>query len=339
MTQNKSKTVINDNLSEYVRMFFDWMIVERGTGFNTIHAYRDTLKLFLIFLVNDTSRNVENLQIQSDVYMKVLDFLGYLESKRKVSITTRNHRLSVLKSFFRFVALKEPLLAAFCRRVILIPLKKHNTELLDYLEPDEMEAIITSVNRCTKSGRRDFAILLLLYNTGCRSSELAMLTREDVFFEKPAYVKILGKGQKRRFVPLWSRTVDAIKNVIKDRCDNHSTLFLNQRKDALTRAGVSYIVKKYVSKAILQKTSLTHKNITPHTIRHSTAVALLRATGDIDATAKILGHASLNSTKIYTDKDKTSLTNKLNQISLSLLGENNSKWNPSDDLLNWLESL
>ena len=335
----RTTPVGNDNLGELVRAYFDWLVLERNASPNTIHAYRDTVVLFMRYLADSTGRKIDTLAIDGSIHERIVRFLAYLETERGVAITTRNHRLSVLKGFFRFVAYKDPLLAGHCRRVTLIPLKKHESKLMNYLEADEMEAILNAVDRKKKAGRRDYALILLLYNTGCRASELSGLSRVDIRIGSLAHVEFLGKGRRRRVVPLWQRTVKALGEMLKARRDDKPGLFLGQRGNALTRAGVAKIVKKYALLAAESKPELGKRRISPHTLRHTTAVALLRATGDIDATGKILGHASINTTKIYTDKDRSRLAETLNKVSASLLGSDGPEWSPSDDLLSWLESL
>jgi len=330
---------VNDNLGKHVRSYFEWLVAERNASPNTIHAYRDTMMLFMRYLADNTGKRIDRLKIDGNMHDHVLRFLHHLESKRKVAITTRNHRLSTLKSFFLFIAYREPLAAEHCRRVTLIPPKRHTTRLLEYLEPAEMEALLGAVDTKTKTGVRNYAMLLVLYNTGCRASEVCGLSISDVNLDSPAHVEVIGKGRRRRIVPLWKRTVVVLKNMIKYRRDNDPALFIGQRGEALSRAGVRYIVRKYAKLAAKSVPSLDLKKISPHTIRHTTAVALLRATGDIDSTAKILGHSSLNTTKIYTDRDKSRLAETINRVSVSLLGENVDNWKPTEDLLMWLEAL
>lgn len=292
-----------DNLGHNVRAYFDWLALERNASPNTIHSYRDTMVLFMRYLADSTGQRIDTLAVDDAMHDRVIRFLAYLEADRGVAITTRNHRLSALKGFFRYVAYRTPLLAGHCRRVTLIPLKKHETKLLDYLEADEMEAILDKVDRGKMAGRRDYALILLLYNTGCRASELAGMTRTDVRTGPLPHVEILGKGRRRRTVPLWQRTVRVLEAMLEERRDDKPGLFLGQRGNTITRAGVASVLKKYSRLAGASRPELAKRRISPHTIRHTTAVALLRATRDIDATSKILGHASINTTKIYTDKD------------------------------------
>lgn len=328
-----------DNLGRNVRAYFDWLALERNVSPNTTHSYRDTMVLFMRYLADTTGQRIDTLAVDDTMHDQVISFLAHLETNRGVAITTRNHRLSALKGFFRYVAYRDPLLAGHCRRVTLIPFKRHETKLLDYLEADEMEAILDQADRSKKDGRRDYALILLLYNTGCRASELAGMARADIQIGPLPHVEILGKGRRRRAVPLWQRTIRAIEAMLEERRDDKPGLFLGQRGNTITRAGVAGVVKKHSRLATAEKPELGKRRISPHTVRHTMAVALLRSTGDIDATSKILGHASINTTKIYTDKDRTRLADTLNKVGASLLGTDGPNWAPSDDLLSWLESL
>jgi len=326
-------------LAPLVKDYFDWSVAERRLSPRTVHSYRDAMVLFLRHLADSTGGRVEGLCFPEDLASHVLTFLRELESHRGVSVATRNHRLSVLKSFCRFVAYRDPLLAVTCRRVTAIPAKKDEEKLLSYLEPDEMEAIIGTAETDTALGRRNRAMLVVLFNTACRASEVAGLRIEDVILDRPRHVRVLGKGRKWRTVPLWERTVAVIEGTLQDRSDDNPALFLGQRGNAITRFGVRYVVRNHAFMVAEKHPALLRRRLSPHTIRHTTAVALLRATGDIDAVSKVLGHASLNTTRIYTAKDRTRLAETLDTISRDLLPEEGIPWTPSDDLLHWLERL
>lgn len=326
-------------LGELVRDFFHWLARERNVSPHTIAAYRDTMVMFLRYLSDVTALSVDRLTFTDDLGDHVITFLNHLEQTRKVSIRTRNHRLSAIKSFCRFVAYAQPLASAACRRVTLIPLKKRAEPLVDYLETNEIEAIIATTDLKTVEGRRNHALLLLLFNTGCRVSELTQLTREQLEPGPPRHVRILGKGRKWRTVPLWNRTIAAIETMMRDRLDDTPGLFLGQRGEPLTRSGVRHLLARHCREASEQMPTLGKKRISPHTIRHSTAVALLRATGDLDGVSKILGHASLNTTRHYTAADRSRLAETLNSISAALVEAPTSEWKPEADLLAWLESL
>lgn len=326
-------------LGELVRDFFDWLARERNVSPHTITAYRDTMVLLLRHLADVTGESVDRLVLTDDLGDQVVAFLNHLEETRKISIRTRNHRLSAIKSFCRHAAYARPLAAAACRRVTLIPFKKRDEPLLEYLEINEIEAIIATTDLATVEGRRNHALLLLLFNTGCRVSELTQLTREQLQPGPPRHVRILGKGRKWRTVPLWDRTLKAIEVMMQDRRDDGAGLFLGQRGAPLTRSGVRHLLARHCREATGKMPALAKKRISPHTIRHTTAVAVLRATGDLDGVSKVLGHASLNSTRIYTAADRSRLAQTLNSVSAALVPAPASEWKPEADLLAWLESL
>lgn len=326
-------------LGDLTRGFFHWLARERNVSPGTITSYRDTMVTFIRFLADSTGLSVDQLSMNDNFSDHVVDFLNHLENVRQCSISTRNHRLSTIKSFCRYAAYAEPLAASCCHRVILIPLKKKTEHLVEYLELDEMEAIISTANPTSIEGRRDHALLLMLFNTGCRVSELVQMTTDNLQPGPPRHVRILGKGRKWRTVPLWDRTIKAIEAMRKDRRDDNPHLFLGQRGTPLTRYGVRHLLDRRCKAAMDKMPSLKRKKISPHTIRHTTAVALLRATGDIDAVSKILGHASLNTTRIYTAADRSRLAETLNSISSALLPSAMHEWKPDADLIVWLESL
>lgn len=326
-------------LGELVRGYFHWMTQERNVSPHTIASYRDTFVLFIRYLSDTTHRSPDVLIFDDSMADHVLSFLQHLERDRNVSIATRNHRLSAIKSFCRYAAYEKPLLSACCRRVTFIPLKKRAEPLMDYLEEEEMEAILDSVDRSRPEGRRNHAILLLLYNTGCRVGELANLTRDDCRLDPPSHVRILGKGRRWRTVPLWERTIAAIERSLKDRDDDSPHMFLGQRGNSITRFGVRHLLEKHYLLVVEKMPSLKRKKVTPHTIRHTTAVAMLRASGDIDGVSKILGHASLNTTKLYTAKDNSRLAETLNKVASAFIPAGEDNWHPDADLLSWLEKL
>jgi site-specific recombinase XerD len=243
---NKKK--INDSpvfFSELVQGWFHWLTQEKNVSSHTVASYRDTFILLIRYLADKNGSSPDILTFDDQIHERVLEFLHHLEQDRHVSITTRNHRLSAIKSFCRYVAYERPLLSDHCRRVTLIPLKKHSDPLLEYLEPDEMEAIISTTDCSHPEGRRDYAILLLLYNTGCRVGELTALNRDNYRDDTLRHIRILGKGRRWRTVPLRERTVVAIKRTLEDRNDKSPCMFLGQRGNSITRFGVRHLLEKY----------------------------------------------------------------------------------------------
>ena len=326
-------------LGDLVRDFFHWLSRERNLSPHTITTYRDTIVQFLRYLADVTGQSVDILDLTDDFGDRVVSFLNYVEETRKICATTRNNRLSAIKSFCRFASYAQPLAASACRRVTLIPFKKGSQPLVEYLETDEMEAIIATADLSTVEGRRNYSILLLMFNTGCRVSELTGMLHEQIQPGPLPHVRILGKGRKWRTVPLWERTVAAIEITMRDRRDDNPSLFLGQRCAPITRSGVRHMLKRHCRQASEDLPVLAKKHVTPHTIRLTTPIALLRATGDLDAVCKLLGHACLNTTRLYTAADRSRLADTLNSISAALVPAPASKWKPEADLLSWLESL
>jgi site-specific recombinase XerD len=326
-------------LAPLIKDYFDWSLTERKVSPCTIRSYRDAIVLFLRHMADVTKKRVEELVFPEDLASQVLVFLRHVENERGVSIDTRNHRLSVIKSFCRYVAYRDPLLAVACRRVTAIPAKKSEKKLLDYLEPEEMEASIDTALADSASGRRNRAMLLVLFNTGCRASEVANLKIADVIRDRPRHIRVLGKGRRWRTVPLWERTVEVIDEMLRDRTDDNLALFVGQRGNAITRYGVRYVVRKHGLLAMERHPALRRKRLSPHTVRHTTGVALLRATGDIDAVSKVLGHASLNTTRIYTAMDRSRIAETLAKISSKVVPGDVHRWRPREDLFQWLEHL
>lgn len=326
-------------LGDLIRDFFHWLGCERNLSPHTVTTYRDTIVQFLRYLADVTGQSVDMLVLTDDLGERVVSFLNHAEDTRKICASTRNNRLSAIKSFCRFAAYAQPMAASACRRVTLIPFKKGTQPLLEYLETDEMEAIIATADLGTVEGRRNHALLLLMFNTGCRVSELTSMTREQIQPGTLPHVRILGKGRKWRTAPLWERTVTAIETTMLDRRDDNPNLFLGQRGAPITRSGVRHLLARHCRQATECFSVLAKKHVTPHTIRRTTAVALLRATGDLDAVSKILGHASLNTTRLYTAADRSRLAETLNSISAALVPAPANEWKPKADLLAWLESL
>jgi integrase/recombinase XerD len=234
----------------------------------------------------------------------VLRFLNYLEQERGNSVRSRNIRLSAIRSFFRLVALRDPDSIGVVTRVLAIPMKRENRKLIAYLTRTEMQALLAAPDPSTWSGRRDYALLLTLYNSGARVSEVTALKREQVRFGASTFLQLTGKGRKERTVPLWSDTAQVLKAWFEELGDDTGPIvFPNARGKALSREGVDYLLKQAMQRAIPACPSLATKKITPHVIRHSTAMHLLQAGVDIATIALWLGHESIETTHVYLQAD------------------------------------
>lgn len=261
-------------IAGFVQTFFhQYLAAQRGLSPNTVLGYKDCLKLLLRFTSKRLAKSADKLCIENFDEKIVIAFLDDLEATRGNCRRTRNTRLAALHSFFRYIADQEPAVMAQCQRICTIWTKRGGHKTIEYLEDNEIQALLDSVDNKSRNGLRDHALLLFLYNTGARAQEVVDLKLEDLRFEKPAQVKLTGKGRKERVVPLWPETVAALHNYLEVRspaaCDVAS-IFLNAGGRAITRFGIRYIVRKYAEKATRECPSLKAKKISPHTVRHST---------------------------------------------------------------------
>jgi len=334
----------NHPLTRYVQMYFkDHLICKRSMSRCTILSYRDAIKLFLQFASKRAKKPVIKLKVTDITEQIVLDFLSYIETVRGNSIQTRNHRLTILRQFFTFVSLQDPFLSEYCRRIVGIPSKRGALlPEITYLEKDELQAIFDVIDTRTKLGKRDYALLLFMYNTGARVQETAGLRSSWISFEEPYLVEIIGKGRKRRRCPIWETTAQLLKQVIVDRdglVGTEAHVFLNRSGQPLGRFGISNIIGKYCIKAASVMPSLKTKTVTPHTIRHTTAMHLLKSGVEINVIRSWLGHAYLKTTHRYVEIDLALKQEALKSCELGNARSVIPSWQASPGILAWLESL
>lgn len=334
----------NGYLAVYVRSFFeDYLVCQRNLSGNTVQSYRDAIKIFLRFAATQHKKPAAKLLVADMEDSLVISFLNHLEGARGNSIQTRNHRLALLRSFFKYLSMQEMVFLDICRKVLAIPLKR-GAELpeIHYLEKEEITAILGAINKSTMSGARDYALLLFMYNTGARVQETADARISWLSLEKPYKVEILGKGRKWRTCPFWENTARVLRTHIaeqraQDRRDDH--LFLNRFGRPFSRSGIAGIVHKYADKAAQNTPSLRSKKVTPHIIRHTTAMHLLQAGVEINVIRSWLGHVSLATTHRYVEID---LEMKAKALETCELPQNRGappRWRTNPDILEWLESL
>jgi integrase/recombinase XerD len=293
---------------ELVRFFEDFLPVQRGVSPHTLRSYRDAVLLLLQFAARDARRPLERLDIPDLSAERVTRFLAALEAERHNSIATRNARLGTIHVLARFLASRHPEQLGTLQRVIGIPFKRGAVEApIEYLERNEIDALLKSIDRSTPNGRRDYALFALMFNTGARVQEVLDLRAADIRFESPAQVRLTGKGHKTRLCPLWPATARLLRDLIAEHpaagTGSPATLFVNARGRTLSRYGVRYLLKRYVAKASAAAPTLRGKKLHPHCLRHSTAVALLKAGIDFATISQWLGHAGLNTTMRYARAD------------------------------------
>lgn len=322
--------------------FTDYLPRQRALSPHTLESYRDSLKLLLQFAAGkkgDPSHlTVEHLNVE-----RITAFLQSLETGRHNKVSTRNVRLSAIHSFFRYLGGQCPEHLEQTQRLLSIPFKRTGTRLIEHFDTDEIQAVLQAVKVEAVSGGRDLTLLSLMFNTGARVSEIVGVQTGDLRLRAPCSVLLRGKGRKERICPLWPETAGLLQKLIEQRGlpVTHSVpVFLNERGGPLTRFGVRLILKKHVTKAAQRRASLKGKRLHPHSIRHSTAVHLLRSGVDLSTIAHWLGHVSVNTTNKYLAINLEAKREALAKTKPLLKGVRSSgQWRKNPNLINWLESL
>lgn len=312
---------------------------------NTIASYRDTYKLFLTFWEARYRIRPEKLTISKVKHDSVLEFLDWLESERKCSISTRNQRLSALHSFFRHVQKESPDNLFEIQRILSIPVKKAPRPFIKFLTLDEVKILLLQPDPSNKSGRRDLTLLALMYDSGARVQEIIDLQIQDIRLKEPVVVNLHGKGNKFRTVPLMKNTGTLLKEYIAEQKNGHnslqddSPLFRNQQKQKLTRKGISYILKKYVRCAHNNPSFIRKDKITCHVLRHSRAAHMLQAGIPLIYIRDFLGHSSVTSTEIYARLNDEIKRKAIEEAYLELNVPDYPSWQEDVDLMDWLTNL
>jgi integrase/recombinase XerD len=330
-----------------VRFFQEYLPTLRGMSRHTIQSYRDAMILFLGFAAKDSRRPVEALELADITADRVGRFLAFLEIERKNSITTRNARLAAMHTFARFLAPKNPDHMAALQQILGIPFKRGaRAAPIEYLEKAEIEVLLAGIDRKTPAGRRDYAMFSLMFNTGARVQEILNLRVRDVRLEPPCQVRLAGKGNKVRLCPIWPRTAQLLKDLIQNQhagLENSADqpVFLNRRGAAMTRFGVRYLLQKYVTAGTNAAPTLAGKRIHPNSLRHTTAIHLLKAGIDFATISQWLGHASLNTTMRYARADIDLKRQALAQVFPEVLAppKGGAFVFRGDDITGWLRRL
>jgi site-specific recombinase XerD len=305
---------------------------------NTITGYRDTFRLLLRFVSERTGRVPTKLKIEDMDATLVGDFLTHVETLRRNTARSRNTRLAAIRSFFRFVAMCEPAHILHCQRILAMPSKRYAKRTVEFLDRDEMDALLASPDRSTWIGRRDHVILIVALQTGLRASELIGLRRCDVVTGTGAHIRCEGKGRKQRSTPLRQETLKVLEVWLRERAGGEGDpLFPTIRGAKLSRDALELIVRRHTLSASRSCPSLTGKRISPHVLRHSTAMELLHHGVDQSVIALWLGHETVETTQVYMHADL-----RLKEKALARIASPASKpgrYRPDDTLLAFLESL
>jgi integrase/recombinase XerD len=290
-----------------VRFFQEYLPILRGMSQHTIRGYRDAIVLFLRYLAQHSGRSIEDLNLSDLTADAVAQFLMFVEEKRGNSVATRNARLAALHTLARFLVTNYPEHLADWQQVLALPFKRGAKQApIDYLEAAEVKAVLNQIDRSTESGQRDYTMFALMFNTGARVQEILDLRRCDVRTESPYQVRLKGKGGKIRLCPIWAQTAKLLRDLASttsDSEDSEATLFCNVHGGKLTRFGVRYLLQKYIVAASKDVETLRNKRVHPHSMRHGTAIALLKAGVDFATISQWLGHSALNTTMRYARAD------------------------------------
>ena len=331
--------MISASFPSLLQSFFtDRLLSQRQASPHTIAGYRGCFRLLLQFAKERLGKMPSQLRIEDLDAPFIGLFLDYLESTRNNSARTRNVRLGAIHSFFRYVTLEEPAHALHCQRILAVPNKRHEQRPIDFLNREEIDALLAVPNRSTWMGHRDRTLLLVAVQTGLRVSELIGLKCQDVVLGTGAHVRCLGKGRKQRCTPLRPETAKMLEAWLRERHGKpEDPVFPSIRGEKLSRDAIERLITKYTHLAAQICLSLKGKRVSPHVCRHSAAMDLLQHGVDRSVIALWLGHESAETTQMYLHADM-----RLKEKALSRtepLGIKPARYRPDDQLLAFLESL
>ena len=316
--------------------FTEHLLNHKRVSPQTIASYRDTFRLLLQFVRTKRGVAPEALRVETLDVSTILKFLDSLEQERHNCVRSRNARLAAIRSFFRWVALKEPACMGLVTQILAVPVKRAERRLVTALSRPEVDALLATPDLTTWQGRRDHALLLTLYNSGARVSEITSLQCRHVHFGASSFLNLTGKGRKERNVPLWPKSARILKAWFKE-LGTATIAFPNARGGPLSRNGVDHILQRAVERAIPNCPSLGNKHISPHTWRHTTAMHLLQSGVDISVIALWLGHESTETTHVYIEADLAIKERALEKLAPA--GQKPSRYKAGDAVLAFLATL
>jgi integrase/recombinase XerD len=322
-----SRRRVTDLGASVVQFFETHLPAQRGMSRHTIRSYRDAIVMLLQFVARRRGCAIEALDLVDIDAAAIEDFLRHLEVERHNGIATRNVRLAAIHTMARFLAGRHPERLGTWQAIIALPFKRGAQQRPpEHLAADGVKALLDAIDRSTASGERDFALLALMFNTGARVQEVLDLRLRDVRLDPPQQVRLKGKGNKVRVCPIWPRTAQLLGDLVRRRSNDpgdlaDSPLFVNQRGEPLSRFGVRYVLRKYAMRSGVT-TAASQTLPHPHTLRHTTAVHLLKAGVDFATISQWLGHASLNTTMRYARSDLDLKRQALSQVFPDILAAN-----------------
>jgi integrase/recombinase XerD len=331
----------NHLLGPFVRRFLlEDVVADRNLTTNTQRSYRDSIRLLLRFINDHHATSSTRVTVEQVTPAIARAFLAHLEEQRGNSVATRNQRLAAIHSLFRFIAGQVPELVDQASQIQAIPLRRTAPPAMAYLDKPEMDALLAVPDRLRPQGQRDYALLLLLYNTGARATEAAEITVGAVTLDAAPSVRFFGKGRKTRTCPLWPHTAKILRHLLGARIGGllDEPVFRNVRGEPITRFGIHDLLSRTVAKASETMPSLRSKRISPHTLRHTAAVHLLRAGVDINTIRAWLGHVSLETTNRYAEVDLEMKAKALETCAVTN-SDRTPTWLKDKDLMAFLAAL
>lgn len=333
----------SNNFQSLLQSFFlKWMMSQKKVSPSTIQTYKDTFRILLKFIHEEHGVKASFINMETINADTIIEFLNHLESNRKNSYRTVNNRLAAIKSFMEYVSYECPEYSGTVRKIKAIPFRKVEKKEVSYLTKLEIDSLLDACETKNPEGRRDYLLLLLLYNSGMRVSEMISIQGKDAHFSDngKCHLRIMGKGRKERVVPLWRTTTKCLSNFMHENGIQDNNYLLSGRNvKHLTRSGVRYRIDCIVKKAVSTCLSLKNKTVTPHVFRHSTAMSLLQSGIDISTIALWLGHESIETTHKYMVADINLKERALNKMHEPESNNTNNRYHATDDILQFLNSL
>lgn len=334
MTMNKNA------FSYYLTKYFsDYLPKQTAASPNTIRSYRDTFVQLMEFYKTEYRLPPEKLEYTVFTADRIECFLTYLEETRSVGISTRNQRLAAIHSFFRYIQYRDPAGFEQCAQVLSVPFKKVSSKPMNYLSVEEMQLLFSIPDQKKDGQLRDLAVMVLLYETGARVQELIDLCPSNLRFLSTVTAELHGKGNKTRLVPVNADAAAIVRNYIRrcNRMDVNEPLFVNRKGEKLTRAGIQYIIDKYVSIARERRPEFFRSRITNHSFRHSKAIHLLEAGVNLVYIRDLLGHTSVVTTEIYAKVNPKIKDEQIRKHSATMAPTPKYSQRQKEDLIDWLK--
>lgn len=332
-----------DFASHFSNYFAHYLPNEKGSSPQTIESYRDSFLLYFEYMESVCGIRSEKLTVKDYTRESVSGFLGWLEDHRHNGISTRNCRLAAMKGFVHYLKHEYPDYLSEYQRILGIQIKKSEHKEISYMKTDGVELLVSQIDLNASNGLRDYVIVMLLYTTGIRVSELISIKVKDISLTEPCTLKVHGKGNKGRYVPLLKATVPYIRKYLAhmgydDEAKLEEYLFKSHMNEQFTRQGINYVLKKYGAKARSVDASLVPKDLTAHKMRHTTAMELVTSGVDLMYIRDLLGHCSVTTTEVYARTDAKLKRKAIEAASREILPEEEPIWENNTNLKEWLKS-